>query len=91
MSKEVKFSKEEMDTLSSIQEKYSEIQAELGQIQITKMRFAQQHKKMIDRENELSGNFEKTQEEETTFVSGITQKYGDGTLDPKTGTYKLKK
>jgi len=91
MSNEVKFSKEEMDTLTSIQEKYSEIQAELGQIQITKMRFAQQHKKMIDRENELSGNFEKTQEEETTFVSGITQKYGDGTLDPKTGTYKLKK
>tara|TARA_Y100001937_G_C7121746_1_gene332942 strand:- start:1251 stop:1526 length:276 start_codon:yes stop_codon:yes gene_type:complete len=91
MSNEIKFSKEEMDTLNSIQEKYSEIQAELGQIQITKMRFAQQHKKMIDRESELSGIFENTQEEETKFVSSITEKYGDGTLDPKTGTYKLKK
>ena len=91
MSNEIKFSKEEMDTLNSIQEKYSEIQAELGQIQITKMRFAQQHKKMIDREQELSGNFENTQEEETKFVSSITEKYGDGTLGPKTGTYKLKK
>ena len=91
MSNEIKFSKEEMDELQAIQDKYTEIQGELGQIQITKMRFAQQHKKMIDRETELSGTFETIQEEETTFVQNITKKYGDGVLDPKTGTYKLKK
>tara|TARA_Y100000004_G_scaffold123910_1_gene139318 strand:+ start:982 stop:1263 length:282 start_codon:yes stop_codon:yes gene_type:complete len=90
MSKEIKFTKEEMDELKSIQDKYTDIQSELGQIQMTKLRFAQQHKRMVERENELSSNFEENQQTEQSFVENVTKKYGDGVLDPTTGKYKLK-
>ena len=35
----------------------------------------------------LAKEFSDTQAKEKTFVSGITEKYGDGQLDPQTGEY----
>tara|TARA_Y100001970_G_C14203851_1_gene842732 strand:+ start:1594 stop:1875 length:282 start_codon:yes stop_codon:yes gene_type:complete len=83
----VQFSKDELETLKEIQTEYGDISAELGQIQITKLRLTQQHKVLMDREEALSKSFSDNQAKEKTFVSTITEKYGDGQLDPKTGAY----
>ena len=83
----VQFSKEELESLKTIQNKYGDISAELGQIQITKLRLNQQHKVLVEREDTLAKEFSNTQAEEKTFVSTITEKYGDGQLDPQTGEY----
>ena len=87
MSDKVKFSKEEMESLKEIQSKYADITSELGQIQITKLRLSQQHKALVEREDTLAKEFEDNQGKEKTFVSSVTEKYGDGQLDPKTGEY----
>ncbi len=83
----VKFSKPEIDSLKEIQTKYADISAELGQIQLTKFRLSQQHQLIAQREEELNKEFVNNQDTEKTFVSKITEKYGDGQLDPKTGEY----
>tara|TARA_B100000965_G_C19507370_1_gene720326 strand:+ start:693 stop:968 length:276 start_codon:yes stop_codon:yes gene_type:complete len=87
MSDKVKFSKEEMESLKEIQSKYADITSELGQIQITKLRLSQQHKALVEREDAIAKEFENNQGKEKTFVSSVTEKYGDGQLDPKTGEY----
>ena len=37
--------------------------------------------------NELMLQFEKNQKDEMDFIADVRKKYGDGTLDPKTGVF----
>ena len=87
MAEETKFTKEEMNTISEIQEKYLEIQQKLGQVSLSKLKLEQQVEAIDVLEKELLENFKKTQKEEKDFVDGITKKYGDGTLDPESGIF----
>ena len=90
MAEETKFTKEEMNTISEIQEKYLEIQQKLGQISLSKLKLEQQVEAIGKVEKELLENFKKTQKEEKDFVDGVTKKYGDGTLDPESGIFTPK-
>ena len=90
MAEETKFTKEEMNTISEIQEKYLEIQQKLGQVSLSKLKLEQQVEAIDVLEKELLENFKKTQKEEKDFVDGITKKYGDGTLDPESGIFTPK-
>ena len=44
----------------------------------------------METRQELNESFIKTQEEEKEFISKITEKYGDGVLNPETGIYNPK-
>ena len=35
----------------------------------------------------MKDQFEATQQEEQEFIQGVNDKYGDGVLDPQTGTF----
>ena len=87
MAEEKKFTKEEMNTISEIQEKYLEIQQKLGQISLSKLKLEQQVEAIDKVEKELLEYFKKTQKEEKDFVDNITKKYGDGTLNPDSGIF----
>ena len=87
MAEETKFTKEEMDTISKIQETYLDIQQKLGQVSLSKLKLEQQAEAIDKMEKELLENFKKTQKEEKYFVGGVTKKYGDGTLDPESGIF----
>ena len=87
MAEETKFTKEEMNTISEIQEKYLEIQQKLGQISLSKLKLEQQVEAIDKVEKELLEYFKKTQKEEKDFVDNITKKYGDGTLNPDNGIF----
>ena len=87
MAEETKFTKEEMNTISEIQEKYLEIQQKLGQISLSKLKLEQQVEAIDKVEKELLEYFKKTQKEEKDFVDNITKKYGDGTLNPDSGIF----
>ena len=87
MAEETKFTKEEMDTISKIQETYLEIQQKLGQVSLSKLKLEQQAEAIDKMEEELLENFKKTQKEEKDFVDNVTKKYGDGTLDPESGIF----
>ena len=87
MAEETKFTKEEMNTISEIQEKYLEIQQKLGQVSLSKLKLEQQAEAIDKMEKELLENFKKTQNEEKDFVDNVTKKYGDGTLNPENGIF----
>jgi len=75
-----KFSDEELKKVKNIQNNYINIQNQFGQLRIAVLGLEQQ-------EVDLEENLKSLQEEEKKFLYGITKKYGEGTLDPKTGTF----
>lgn len=87
MSEPVKFTEEELKSIQKIQQKYFDIQGELGRISITKIRLNQQLDGLADREDSLNEEFIGAQNEEKTFVDTIQKKYGEGVLDPESGTF----
>ena len=80
MPEEVKFTEEELKQVQEIQNKYVNVQNQFGQIKMTQLRLNEQE---IDLENSLK----QIQEEEQKFLDGITDKYGQGTLNPETGVF----
>ena len=91
MAEDTKFTKEEMDNISKIQETYLEIQQKLGQVALNRLKIDQQVEAVDKLEEELLKKFTITQKEEKDFVDGVTKKYGDGTLDPESGIFKSSK
>ena len=87
MAEDTKFTKEEMDMISKIQETYLDIQQKLGQVSLSKLKLEQQAEAIDKMEKELLENFKKTQNEEKDFVDNVTKKYGDGTLNPENGIF----
>ena len=87
MAEDTKFTKEEMDNISKIQETYLEIQQKLGQVALNRLKIDQQVEAVDKLEEELLKKFTTTQKEEKDFVDGVTKKYGDGTLDPENGIF----
>ena len=82
-----KFTEEEMKEIKAIQEKYVSFQRDLGQISIARIRTEQQIDEMNDAEKKLIDEFKKTQKDEKKLIDKVTEKYGEGTLDPQTGTF----
>ena len=89
MAKDAKFTKEELDKINEIQKKYASIQLKLGQIGFAKLRIDNEINTIQSSEQLLRGEYKETQDEEEKFIEGITKKYGEGTLDPKTGIFTL--
>ena len=80
MPEEVKFTEEELKQVQNIQVSYQNIQNQFGQLKLAQIRLDNQE---IDLENSLK----QIQEEEQKFLDGITEKYGQGTLNPETGVF----
>jgi len=85
-----KFTEEEMETVKKIQKEYVDVQHKLGQLSVAEIRLSQQMDSLQISRDELNQHFIKTQSEEKEFIKSITEKYGDGILDPKTGEYNSK-
>ena len=87
MAEAIKFTEDEMKKIEEFQKTYVNIQQALGQVSVAEIRLNQQLKSLNDSENELKNKFVETQKNEKKFIDEITKKYGDGTLDPETGTF----
>ena len=80
MPEEVKFTEEELKEVQNIQASYANVQNQFGQLKLAQIRLDEQE---IDLENSLKS----IQDEEKKFLDGITNKYGQGTLNPETGVF----
>ena len=80
LEKENKFTEEELTQVRNVQNSYVNIQNSFGQLKLAQLRLEQQ-------EIELEDNYKQVQEEEKKFLDGITEKYGEGTLNPETGVF----
>ena len=80
MPEDIKFNNEELEQVQNIQKSYLNVQQKFGQLKLAKLRLNEQ-------EIQLEDLLKKIQKDETTFLSKITDKYGDGTLNPETGVF----
>ena len=87
---EVKFTKEEMNQLTELQQTYAAVQNTLGQLSVSRIRLSQEIGSLDEAENKLRNDFVETQQKERDFVQSINKKYGDGNLDLNTGVFTPK-
>ena len=80
MPEEVKFTEEELTQVQNVQKSYASVQNQFGQLKLAQIRLDKQE---VDLENALTS----IQEEEKKFLDGITEKYGQGSLNPETGVF----
>ncbi len=88
MSDVIKFTDEEMVSIAKLQNDYQQSIYMLGQIDLEKTDLEQQLKDLNTRRNEIFENWKKTQQDENNLLSSLSQKYGDGSLSLKDGTFK---
>jgi len=80
MSKENKFTAEEMEAVSSIKTSFEELTFKFGQIELEIQNLELEKTKLREELVSVKANESKT-------IASITAKYGDGTLDPETGVF----
>ena len=84
MPEEVKFTEEELKQVQNIQTSYANVQNQFGQLKLAQIRLDEQ-------EIELENSLKSIQDEEKTFLDSITDKYGQGSLNPETGVFTPEK
>ena len=80
MSEEIKFTVEELKSLSDLQQSYQRITNSYGQIALAKHNLEEQ-------EAAVKSEFENTRKQEQNLLNSITEKYGPGQLNPQTGVF----
>ena len=80
MPKEVKFTEDELKQVQDIQKTYANVQNQFGQLKMAQIRLDEQ-------EVELEESLKSIQTEESKFLDGITEKYGEGSLNQETGVF----
>ena len=75
-----KFSKEELDQISSIKSNYDAITLRMGQVHF-------ELGALNEEKINLEEDFNKNRGEEVEFAQQLTQKYGKGSLDISTGIF----
>ena len=88
---ETKFTEEELKQIKEIQDSYFEVQNKYGQSALAKLRLEEQFNTINKAEQDLAKNFEEIQSKEREFLKQITEKYGEGTLNPDTGVFTQNK
>jgi len=91
MAEETKFTDGELKQVKEIQDNYFDIQTQFGQLSVAKLRLDQQSDLLNGQEDELNKKFNEVQSNERELLNKITEKYGDGSLDPETGVFTSNK
>ena len=87
MADEKKFSEEELKQINEVADKYNALQTELGQLGVQKILVDERIQVIQDRELEIKKEWKQNQVTEGDLVKTLSEKYGEGTLDPKTGNF----
>lgn len=88
MSDIIKFTESEMQSIAKLQSDYQQNIYTLGQIDLEKTDLEQQLQELQNKRNEIFDNWKKLQQEESNLLNSLSQKYGDGSLNLKDGTFK---
>ena len=87
MPEEVKFNEEEMKKINDLQQTYADIQRNLGQTAVTRLRLERQIEELDTNEEDSRQKFTEAQETEKNILGEINKKYGEGVLNPETGIF----
>jgi 5-bromo-4-chloroindolyl phosphate hydrolysis protein len=82
-----KFSEDDLKSLRGLQEKYFQIQQKLGNVKITRLNLEKQLDELNGVEKSIENDYLLLKEDEVKIVDDFTEKYGQGSLDTKTGLF----
>ena len=87
MADTVKFSEDEMKSLSELQDTYQQLTQRMGQLEAQRI-VQVQGLEAIDKEKDgLKEQWLGNQQKERELVDSLNKKYGPGTLDPNSGEF----
>lgn len=85
---QIKFTEDELKEIQDLSITYQSRQAELGQIAVQKILMEQRVNSFVEREEAIKSEWTELQAKEKALVAKLSEKYGEGTLDPNTGTFE---
>jgi hypothetical protein len=83
-----KFTEQEMQSIGQLQAKYQQKIFELGQLELAKLELQQEQDNWEASRKQVLEDWKKIQGEENNLLQQLSQKYGDGVLSLKDGTFK---
>ena len=86
-SKEVKFTKKEINSLQQLRSDYANVEVSLGKLEIARMQSEQQLDNIENNKLRLETQYTELQKTESEIVNELTEKYGVGNLDIVTGKF----
>ena len=86
-SKEVKFTKKEINSLQQLRSDYANVEVSLGKLEIARMQSEQQLDNIENNKLRLETQYTTLQRTESQIVSELTEEYGVGNLDITTGKF----
>lgn len=84
---EVKIAAEETEKIRELQNRYTQITVNLGQVSIASERLQENLDSLDTQKDELLAQHATAQEDERNLVEELTSKYGIGNLDLDTGIF----
>ena len=87
MAEEIKFSEEELQSLSELSQGYQNIQSAFGQVRVQRILAQQQMDNLDEADARMDSDYTDLQQKERDLVEQLNEKYGPGTLDPQTGVF----
>jgi len=87
MANPIKISPEEIQAINSLQTKYADITAKLGQLKIEQILLNSQVNRLAQLEQTFSNDYLTIQTEEIKFAEDVTKKYGQGEINIETGEF----
>lgn len=83
----VKFTQEEMTEISALQRRYQEKVFQLGQIKLDEISLEDAVSELEKKKNEVLDQWKQLQVNEQELLKKLADKYGDGSLSLKDGTF----
>ena len=87
MADEIKFTEDELKSLSELRETYGKVQADFGALKVRRLVLEQQLEGLDEADEAVHKAYTDNQETERKLVEELNEKYGPGSLDPQTGVF----
>ena len=85
--KEIKFTQEELDSLSNLKNTYAQLELSLGKVEMARIQIDQRVEQIEGEKMALETQLNELQKQERVLVESLNEKYGAGNLDPNTGVF----
>ena len=82
-----KFTKDEMEQLSKLQQGYQDVTVNFGRVKVQKVILNQQLEAMDNESHKLEETYTDLQKQEQELVKTLNEKYGAGSLDITSGEF----
>ena len=84
---EIKFTQEELDSLSNLRNSFAQLELTLGKVEIARIQTEQRMEQLEGEKLRLETQFSEVQKQERALVESLNEKYGQGNLNPETGVF----